>query len=101
MSTQHQLVVAVPTELVEHVADRLAELVREQANQIEEGRTSQWLNVTDATAYLGCTRNTLYRLTSARAIPFRKKRDGQGLLFHRDELDRWVEDHYSREGVRV
>jgi hypothetical protein len=34
------------------------------------------------------------KLTAARAISVRKKRDGQGLLFHRRELDRWLEQEY-------
>ena len=35
---------------------------------------------------------------SAKAIPFRKKRGGQGLLFHRSELDRWVQAAYEPTG---
>lgn len=49
-------------------------------------------------AYLAFSRDRLYKLTAARAIPFRKKHDGQGLLFHRDELDRWVEAEYESTG---
>ena len=49
-------------------------------------------------SYLGFSRNKLYKLTAAQAIPFRKKRDGQGLLFHRDELDRWLEREYPSTG---
>jgi excisionase family DNA binding protein len=48
--------------------------------------------------YLGFSRDRLYKLTAARAIPFRKKRDGQGLLFHREELDRWVEAEFESTG---
>jgi excisionase family DNA binding protein len=48
--------------------------------------------------YLGFSRDRLYKLTAARAIPFRKKRDGQGLLFHRGELDRWLEREYPATG---
>ena len=44
------------------------------------------------------SRDQLYKLTAARAIPFRKKRDGQGLLFHRGELDRWLEAAYEPTG---
>ena len=50
------------------------------------------------TAYLGFSRDRLYKLTAARAIPFRKKREGQALLFHRDELDRWLEAEYESTG---
>jgi excisionase family DNA binding protein len=47
--------------------------------------------------YLGFSRNQLYKLTAAKAIPFRKKSGGQALLFRRDELDSWLESHYPRE----
>ena len=53
---------------------------------------------TAAAAYLGFSRDRLYKLTAARAIPCRKKRDGQGLLFHRGELDRWLEREYPPTG---
>jgi excisionase family DNA binding protein len=49
-------------------------------------------------AYLKFSRDRLYKLTAAKAIPCRKKLDGQGLLFHRDELDRWVEAAYESTG---
>ena len=49
-------------------------------------------------AYLGFGRDRLYKLTSAHAIPCRKKRRGQGLLFRRDELDRWIEAEYESTG---
>lgn len=78
-------------ELVERLADLLAERAAEQAG-------SPWLSLPQAAAYLGFTRDKLYKLSAARAIPVRKKRDGQGLLFHRDELDQWVETAYEREG---
>ena len=42
--------------------------------------------------------NSLIVGAPAKAIPFRKKLDGQGLLFHRDELDRWVEATYESTG---
>ena len=57
-----------------------------------------WLDFDAALAYLGFSRDRLYKLTAARAIPFRKKRDGQGLLFHRGELDRWLEQEYPATG---
>ena len=56
---------------------------------------SPWLDFDAAAAYLGFSRDRLYKLTAARAIPCRKKRGGQGLLFRRDELDRWVENEYE------
>jgi excisionase family DNA binding protein len=93
----HEVALAVPDELLHALAERTAALVAERlerAPQIE----SPWLDFEGAVAYLGFSRDRLYKLTAARAIPFRKKRNGQGLLFHRDELDRWVEAEYESTG---
>ena len=64
-------------------------------------RASPWLDVEAALEYLPFSRDQLYKLTAAKAIPFRKKRDGQGLLFHRGELDRWLETAYEPTGCSV
>jgi excisionase family DNA binding protein len=96
--TQQQLTLAlsVPEQLVQTLAERVATLVNER---IESARPqSPWLDFDAALAYLGFSRDRLYKLTAARAIPFRKKRDGQGLLFHRGELDRWLEQEYPPTG---
>ena len=85
----------VPAELVEAIAHRVAELLREQAAPAAEP-ASPWLDLAGACAYLGFSRDRLYKLTAAGAIPCRKKRGGQGLLFHRDELDDWVRRSYPR-----
>lgn len=93
----HVLTVAVPDELVQELAERIAELVVERV-EAQPQVASPWLDFEAALAYLGFSRDRLYKLTAARAIPFRKKHDGQGLLFHRDELDRWVEAEYEATG---
>jgi excisionase family DNA binding protein len=85
----------VPGELIEAIAQRVAELLRDQTGPPVE-IASPWLDVEAACAYLGFSRDRLYKLTAAGAIPCRKKRGGQGLLFHRAELDAWVEDAYER-----
>ena len=85
----------VPAELVEAIAQRVAELLREQSGTAAES-ASPWLDVDGACAYLGFSRDRLYKLTAAGAIPCRKKRGGQGLLFHRAELDAWIETAYER-----
>lgn len=91
-----QLTLELPEELLEAAAERIAECLRERmpASPAE----SPWLDFEGAIAYLGFTRDRLYKLTAARAIPFRKKREGQGLLFHRGELDRWLEQEYPSTG---
>ena len=95
---QQQLTLALtlPDELLQTLAERVTTLVNER---IEAPRhQSPWLDFDAALAYLGFSRDRLYKLTAARAIPFRKKRDGQGLLFHRGELDRWLEQEYPATG---
>lgn len=78
--------------LAEHVAGRvLSQLKPPQA-------ASPWLDVEGALAFLPFSRDQLYKLTSAKAIPFRKKRGGQGLLFHRGELERWLVAEYEPTG---
>jgi excisionase family DNA binding protein len=94
---EHQLMLAFPEQLLQTLAERIAALLLERRGELAE-IASPWLDVNGAAAYLGFSRDQLYKLTAAQAIPFRKKRGGQGLLFHRDELDRWLESQYLREG---
>ncbi len=86
---------ALLTELIEATAQRVAELLRDELAAIG-GSTSPWLDFDAACSYLGFSHDTLYKLTAARAIPCRKKADGQGLRFHRQELDSWMESTYPR-----
>jgi excisionase family DNA binding protein len=69
-------------------------VVREISRQTP--KTSPWLTVEQAASYMGFSRDSLYKLTAAHAIPVRKKVGGQGLRFHRDELDAWMENQYPR-----
>jgi excisionase family DNA binding protein len=92
-----QLSVTLPDELLQAAAERVAELLLERLPP-SSASAWPWLDFDAAQAYLGFSRDRLYKLTAARAIPFRKKRDGQGLLFHRGELDRWLEREYPATG---
>ena len=94
--TAREVTLVVPDELLQALAERTAELVLARIETTPS--ESPWLDFEQALAYLHFSRDRLYKLTSARAIPFRKKRYGQGLLFHRDELDRWVEAEYESTG---
>jgi excisionase family DNA binding protein len=96
VSQMDVLSLPIPEELIEQIAARVAELVI--ASFSRPGANSPWLDFTAASAYLGFSRDKLYKLTAAKAIPFRKKQGGQGLLFHRGELDTWLESRYPREG---
>ena len=90
-----ELTLLVPDELLQALAELVAARVRELPPAPEP---SPWLDFEGAREYLRFSRDQLYKLTAARAIPFRKKRDGQGLLFHREELDRWLQAAYERTG---
>lgn len=92
----HKLALVVPDELLHALAERTAQLVAERLEPAPQ-TGSPWLDFEGAMAYLGFSRR-LYKLTAARAIPFRKKHDGQGLLFHREELDGWLEAECESTG---
>lgn len=87
--------IAVPGDLIEAIAQRVVDLLREHDRQVREGG-SPWLDFEGARAYLGFSRDRLYKLTAAGAVPCRKKAGGQGLRFHRAELDTWMESAYPR-----
>src|SRR3954469_21694617 len=92
-----QLALTIPPELVQAIAARVVELLHQQEKlNVERQQQSPWLTVDQACSHLGFSRDTLYKLTAARAIPFRKKHRGQGLRFHRDELDAWMQTQYPR-----
>ena len=82
--------------LLQALAEQVAAQVRELLETPQPN--SPWLDFDGAREYLRFSRDQLYKLTAAKAIPFRKKRGGQGLLFHRDELDRWVQAAYEPTG---
>ena len=90
-----ELSLHVPEELLEALAELVAARV---GTRLPAAAESPWLDFESAREYLRFSRDQLYKLTAARAIPFRKKRDGQGLLFHRDELDRWLRAAYEPTG---
>jgi excisionase family DNA binding protein len=95
MPVRCELSLHVPEELLLALAELVAARVGEQLPALVE---SPWLDFEGARAYLRFSRDQLYKLTAARAIPFRKRRGGQGLLFHRDELDGWLQAAYEPTG---
>ena len=81
-------------ELIEQAARRTADLVLEALDT--RPTESRWLTTAEACAYCKLTRNQMYKLTAAGAIPFRRKVGGQGLRFNKEDLDPWLESHYPR-----
>jgi excisionase family DNA binding protein len=86
----------IPDELLEQLAEQIAARLRQPVYEDANPSVSPWLTFEQAREYLGFSRDALYKLTAAKAIPVRKKQDGQGLRFRRDELDQWMCDTYPR-----
>jgi excisionase family DNA binding protein len=92
---EHTLTLGFSSDSLEELAARVADIVAARI-ELRFDVASPWLDVVAASEYIGVTGDALYKLTAARAIPCRKKAGGQGLRFHRDELDAWMEEHYPR-----
>jgi excisionase family DNA binding protein len=79
------LTVDVPREIVETIACRALELMREEQQEPSDG----WLDAAGAAEYLGMPRTALHKLTAARSIPFEQEGAGCKLYFKRSDLDAW------------
>jgi len=89
--------ILVALETDESVARRIAEAVCQYLPRADmPERTSGWLDFDGAREYLGMKRGTLYKLTSARTIPFHQDGPGCKLWFLRSELDEWRRSGGSR-----
>lgn len=55
--------------------------------------TSPWMNARSVAEYLDFPLERIYKLAQRRRIPCRRQ-DGR-LLFHRDEVDRWLNSLYA------
>jgi excisionase family DNA binding protein len=73
----------VPPALIEVLADAVAKRLADHLDA-----RSPWMNVEGAADYIGCPPSRIYKLSSAGKIPVH--RDGDRLLFHRDELDAYI-----------
>jgi excisionase family DNA binding protein len=81
-----RLSLTLPPDALEAIAQRAAEIL---AQQIGNQPTSPYLNVDEAAAYLRCSRQAIYDRVSQRALE--PARDGRRLLFHRDQLDAYLQ----------
>jgi excisionase family DNA binding protein len=72
------------------VLDRIADRV---LVQLEPPNGSPWMNLNTAAEYLDWSPKRLYNLVASNEIPHRKQ--GNRLLFNRQELDRWLDLHYQ------
>lgn len=76
----------VPGEVVEAVAQRVAELV----GGAESKEPEPWIDVPAAAEYLACRPHRIYELVRRRKVRYRK--DGSRLLFRKSDLDRYVSE---------
>ncbi len=75
---------ALDHQVIEAIAEEVAARVYDRRDHNEP-----WLNVKGAAEYLATTGQAIRGLVKRDAIPFHKAPNGR-LLFHRDELNRWV-----------
>ena len=85
-SLQPGEVAALSDGVIRALAGRLAPYLSEIRAAPEP---NGWLDFDGALKYLGMKKGTLYKLTSARAIPFHQDGPGCKLWFLRSELDEW------------
>jgi hypothetical protein len=76
----------LPPELVEQIAERVAEILAERT---ETGNGDGWLRGAEQIAeYINCKPSRVYALSSAGRIPV--EHDGSALVARRSDLDSWV-----------
>jgi excisionase family DNA binding protein len=85
-----QLLATPVGQLLELFADLVAVRLSPSHGTNGTPATSPWLSAASAADYLDWPKQRLYKLTADGAIPHYKQ-DGR-LLFHRQELDRWLAD---------
>ncbi len=90
------LALTLPSELLDVLAERVADVLVERGLVVAEAASGPepWIGVEDAARHLACPKSRLYSLVSARRIPHEK--DGSRVLFRRSELDAWVESGGGR-----
>ena len=88
--SRDQIAVSVPDEVVERVARRAAELLRDEVPVAPE----RFVDVKEAAQHLGRRPHRIYDLVHQRVIPFYK--EGSRLLFRCSELTAWLEQRAPR-----
>lgn len=81
--------ITLSSELVEQVAQRVAEILAERVATVPD-----YLTPTEAADYMRCSKQRIYDLTSGGRLPVCK--DGSRSLYRRDNLDA-----YLNEGARI
>jgi len=84
--------VIIPATAIDAIARRVATIVVAEINTTTT--VTPYMTVVEAAEYLRWPKERIYKLTAARAIPHHKH-EGR-ILFRRDVLDEWLDEH--REG---
>ena len=79
----------VADEVLDKLADALADRLSDRLAERVGTDDDRWLNSREAAAYLGITQNALYKLTSAREIPFSQDAAGGRCWFLKSQLHAW------------
>jgi excisionase family DNA binding protein len=85
--------------MTESEMDVLDDLAQRVADILASDQSSPWLSAPEAAAYLRFPLKRVYNLTSAHAIPHH--RQGGRIVFHRAELDEWLDGLYCGPLRRV
>ena len=83
------LVLPIPDEVLDAIADRVASIVVERLGDELRPPTARWMRTNEAAEYLGLSRGALYERIGR--IPHHKI--DRMLLFRRDDLDAWLAEH--------
>lgn len=84
-----EFTLSVPDGFIDAIAARVAELLPTDV------AASPWLDVPGACAYLGLSKDALYKLTARKPPAIPLHRVGSRIWFKRDELDAWLDEHYE------
>lgn len=86
MSANDQIAFTFPPAAIDAIAARVVELLAEQSGPT---RSTPWLDVDEAAAYLRCSKQAIYDRVNQGALE--PARDGRRLLFRVERLDEYLE----------
>lgn len=84
---------SVPDHFFEHLAQRVAEIVREREAGSPRGEAAtwpEWMSVETAARYLDVPPERVRKLKEHGQIPFYQSGPGCRVFFNRSELDEWM-----------
>ena len=78
---------------IDVIAARAAEIVIESLADDRSATATEYLSVTDAATYLGCTEGRLRKLIEQRRIPFTQDGRGCRVFLSKADLDQFMHDN--------